>query len=37
MKKLLYLYSNGKMKEHTKFVSERTMKREGVDSDAVDI
>lgn len=35
MKKLVYFYSNGEMKEHTKFISEKTMMREGGNSDRV--
>lgn len=37
MKRLVYLYSNGEITEHKNFISERTMKREGGDSDRVEI
>ena len=37
MKKLVYVYSNGKEVEHTKFISDKTMLKESNGADKVTI
>lgn len=37
MKKLVYVYSNGEEKTHTKYISNKTIKREAGDSKKVEI
>lgn len=35
MRKLVYFYSNGEIKEHTRFISEKTMRKEGQNSERI--